>query len=344
MYNKCLTGVKKDDLKINFFSLRNSFVIKKNNPEVECWETETPKEVRAETIKELVTNHKSAFSNLRNGNIKKFKMGYRTKKRGYHTITIPKSAIKLKEGNLFIYPSYIKDEIKVGGGEKEKRFLNDKTEIGDCKLSLRNGIWCLSIPVKSKREKQYKGCKILSLDPGVRTFMTAYSENETFKLQQTKDRFKTLQKKIDFFKSLRDTKKIKSYSFKRRREKTQYKLDCLIDDLHFKSIRHIEKQGYDYILLPSFESQDMMVKSKNRYLNREMGQLKHYLFQTRMKDKLSDKVVICTEEFTSKTCGVCGVIKRDLGVNDTFKCDSCNLIIDRDINGARNILLKHLYT
>ena len=118
----------------------------------------------------------------------------------------------------------------------------------------------------------------------------------------------------------------------------------MIDDLHFKTIRYIEKQGYNYILLPSFESQDMMVKSKNKYLNREMGQLKHYLFQTRLKCKLSNKVIICTEEFTSKTCGVCGTINKDLCGSDTFKCDSCNLVIDRDINGARNILLKHFYS
>ena len=51
------------------------------------------------------------------------------------------------------------------------------------------------------------------------------------------------------------------------------------------------------------------------------------------------KVVICTEEYTSKTCGCCGVINRNLGSLKTFKCPSC---IDRDVNGARNVLLKYI--
>ncbi|RHZ62220.1 hypothetical protein Glove_341g17 [Diversispora epigaea] len=51
----------------------------------------------------------------------------------------------------------------------------------------------------------------------------------------------------------------------------------------------------------------------------------------------------CTEEYkyTSKTCGNCGFIKKNLGESKTFRCDSCDLVIDRDVNGARNILLKH---
>ncbi|CAG8833314.1 26403_t:CDS:1, partial [Gigaspora margarita] len=54
------------------------------------------------------------------------------------------------------------------------------------------------------------------------------------------------------------------------------------------------------------------------------------------------RLIICTEEYTSKTCGHCEYIKNNLGGNKKFKCDECGLIIDRDVNGARNILLKLL--
>lgn len=50
---------------------------------------------------------------------------------------------------------------------------------------------------------------------------------------------------------------------------------------------------------------------------------------------------IVDESYTSKTCGRCGNLNNKLGGNKIYKCTNCNLVIDRDINGARNILLKH---
>jgi transposase len=43
-----------------------------------------------------------------------------------------------------------------------------------------------------------------------------------------------------------------------------------------------------------------------------------------------------------KTCGRCGHIHEKLGGNKRFKCPACGLEIDRDANGARNILLRYL--
>jgi putative transposase len=53
---------------------------------------------------------------------------------------------------------------------------------------------------------------------------------------------------------------------------------------------------------------------------------------------------IVTEEYTSKTCTKCGNIKYDLYGAETYRCSNgeCNLILDRDINGARNIYIKNI--
>src|ERR1043166_5729872 len=72
----------------------------------------------------------------------------------------------------------------------------------------------------------------------------------------------------------------------------------------------------------------------------------HYRFRQYLFHKSREypwcKVVICTEEYTSKTCGSCEVINRNLGSSKTFQCPSCGATIDRDINGARNVLLKYI--
>lgn len=55
-------------------------------------------------------------------------------------------------------------------------------------------------------------------------------------------------------------------------------------------------------------------------------------------------VVETSEEYTTKTCGLCGVLNHTVGAAETFRCTNpaCGIHIDRDVNGARNIGLKVL--
>ena len=104
VYNKALEKIKNGE-KANFYDLRNKIVTAKNNDTINDWELDTPKDIRAGAIRDLVKNHKTAFSNLRNGNINGFKIGF-CKKKNYPSIEIPKSAIKLENG-LSIFKTYI---------------------------------------------------------------------------------------------------------------------------------------------------------------------------------------------------------------------------------------------
>ena len=85
-----------------------------------------------------------------------------------------------------------------------------------------------------------------------------------------------------------------------------------------------------------------MFNSSNR---RNLLSWCHYKFMERLQfqaQKRNCKVINVTEEYTSKTCGRCGNLNNKLSNKDIFKCNHCHLVIDRDINGARNILLKNL--
>src|SRR5690606_8719719 len=53
-------------------------------------------------------------------------------------------------------------------------------------------------------------------------------------------------------------------------------------------------------------------------------------------------VVIVNEAYTSKTCGSCGCLNERLGGSKHFHCPHCHFHIDRDVNGARNILIRFL--
>jgi putative transposase len=67
-----------------------------------------------------------------------------------------------------------------------------------------------------------------------------------------------------------------------------------------------------------------------------------YHFKTRLLHRFSGlderEVVIQDERYTSKTCGLCNNVKHDLGASKRYLCDKCGYDVDRDVNGARNIL------
>lgn len=209
-----------------------------------------------------------------------------------------------------------------------------------------------------------KEVKCIALDPGSRTFMTGFNENEV--MQYGKDfsvnYLLPLAKKMRKLFSLRD--KIKKHSLykKEYNEKPQWMNDTL---------RHIEKQlyileskrqdltehlhktvayqivsDYDVIYLPEFFSKEM-VKTKGRNINRKavhnMLSLCHYRFKTYLlwlAKKYNKKVFIVNESYTSKTRSWNGIIDENLGSSKTIREN--DLIVDRDINGARGIYLKHV--
>jgi putative transposase len=71
-----------------------------------------------------------------------------------------------------------------------------------------------------------------------------------------------------------------------------------------------------------------------------------YDFKTKLLHRFSgldqQEVVIQDERYTSKTCGLCYNIKRNLGAAKRYLCDKCGYDVDRDVNGARNILGRSL--
>ena len=105
-------------------------------------------------------------------------------------------------------------------------------------------------------------------------------------------------------------------------------------------------KNYRTIVIPTFNTKQIAESKKlNSKVVRKMLTLSHYLFRQRLISK-SEEYKNCTieivdESYTSKTCGKCGKLNNSLGSNKTFKCPSCKVVMDRDSNGARNILIKN---
>jgi putative transposase len=138
------------------------------------------------------------------------------------------------------------------------------------------------------------------------------------------------------------------YRFKKAAMRIQFKIRNLIDDIHKKMV-HWLCANYRVVLLPSFETSQMLRKGQRRINSktaRAMETWSHYRFKQRLLHKAREfpwcKVIVCDEHHTSKTCGNCGFMHDKLGASKLFQFPQCQFTLHRDINGARNILIRYL--
>ena len=171
-----------------------------------------------------------------------------------------------------------------------------------------------------------------------------YSEEKISEYRQKRELLKRLNAKIDALRKKR-TRPLRRGERERARKKSINKIEIrksdLIDELHWKTIREITREN-DVVCYGDIKSHDIVKRYNNNNLNREIMDLKLYKFKERLKHKCIEynKILLEVDEsYTSKTCTNCGVI-NDVKDSERYSCKSCKIEIDRDLNGARNIMLK----
>jgi putative transposase len=189
-----------------------------------------------------------------------------------------------------------------------------------------------------------------SLDPGVRTFMTLYSPEQTTAYKYgVGDAKRILRLCLHLDKLI--TKRSKSKrkrNLKKAENRLRYKIKNLVDEVHWKIISHLTKH-FQNIIIPPFEVKSMVNKATRKISSKSVRQLynwRHYTFRQRLLNhsKLTGTNVYVREEsFTTKTCTICGKINI-VNANKKINCNECHETVDRDMNGARNIFLKHVGT
>jgi len=196
--------------------------------------------------------------------------------------------------------------------------------------------------------------KVCSIDPGLKSFLTIYSDNEVNKIGiNITDKINKICTEVDILTSRIYRKKVdnkKQFYYNKNKRKNMKKalhrrseyLKNLKKELHNKSIKFLSYK-YAKIIIPPFETQDMSRKFNSK-IARNLYNVSYYSFLTKLKRRCLNydiDLVIRPEYYTSKTCTCCGNIDNNLGSNRTYNCLKCKLIIDRDINGARNIMLRN---
>jgi putative transposase len=311
------------------------------------WELKTPKYIRNGALRDIRKAYKTAWANIKAGNIRSFGLEFRKKKRYMEqSMEVPASAIKIiKRKNKIIgfklYSRYMKSYIKIDKRSLKNFNLTELTH--DTRLKKENNEWflCIARYIKGTNIKMKE--KICALDPGIRKFQVIYSEDKITSIEPDKTKVRRIYSILDKFQELRDKKLITQKTYDKKRCRIQAKLTNLVDDMHYKTIAYLTN-NYTSILLPSFETQDMVKSRKlHKTVKRDMLNYSFFKFKQRLQHKCSItkycNVSIVNEAYTSQTCGYCGNLKKTS--DEIIKCDKCNKVFDRDINGSRNIYIKY---
>jgi transposase len=384
LYNETVALCKNKEQCVEEFGCREppqqfvrEYVLKKAPP----WSIQTPFNIRQEACNDYKKAIKTAKVLQGDDFTMKFKSLHRARQ---VTIPLVKSCIYMTEKGLHLFPT------NAGATRIPWKHLDQKlwAQLGtaiqpkasnygihpeaDCRLVYDRGSrsFALHIPLKEethwsivRSENQSSDSndsspRVVALDPGVRTFQTAYSPSEqeiTEFAPQDIQRLCRLSHGLDKLgERIDDPARTHKSRLQMRRARFRLydRIKHLRDEVHWKTCDYLCK-NYDVILLPDFQSQAMSTKRNakgeyvrkiNRNTTRRMLLWGHYIFRQRLiqKAKQWGKVlVIVNEAYTSKTCTRCGVQNTKLGGSKTFHCNSCDSKCDRDVNGARNILLRN---
>ena len=226
-------------------------------------------------------------------------------------------------------------------------------EIGKCKLArivkhpLGSGYDIQLVVEIPKEEKEQDQRGVIGIDMGVKNPMVLSNGQEYPKFNVDKTREKRFKRKLAKAKRGSNNRKKKKLAVARESRRNQIKV---------RNIRHlvttdIVKNHSSNLVVEKLQTKNLTKYggNKKRNLNRGMletspNQLKQMLSYKALRGvgRTRGKLVEVNAAYTSRDCSNCGH-RKELSLRDRiYECDNCSLVIDRDLNAARNIRLKGL--
>lgn len=216
------------------------------------------------------------------------------------------------------------------------------------------GKWMLSFGMECEPEQQTLKPISCGIDLGVKDLAIAASAGEkTVVPNINKDQtVKAIERKIRHVQRSISRKyeasKARTGKFEKTRniEKEQEKLRTLYHRLDGIRQNHIHQATHTFVsALPErivMEDLNVSGMMKNRHLSRAIASqgLAEFRRQITYKAEWNGIETVFADRFypSSKTCSVCGNVKKNLKLSDrTYKCEVCGAVIDRDYNAALNL-------
>ena len=331
VYNTCINHFNDKDIEFKGWMHMSTLVL---HSLTEDYIKAVPFQIKKIAVKDSYTSWRTNCKKAKQTG-KPFKLRYKSRKNPTQSCYIPKSAVS--ESGIYYT---ISGKLKFS----EREWLNN--DFCACRLINDHGRWYLSVPQKITTVATENQGGIVALDPGVRNFLTYFSEDGRFGWLGIRafDRILSLNLKRDKLLSrLALTKdKRKKCNLKRTLNRIYHRTQDLVDELHWQCINYLV-HNFSVIVFPPFEVKGMTKKGRKlrKSVVRSMLSLRFFDFKERLKQKCKECGVLYVEQnesYTSKTNSFTGELIPNLGSKEWFMYDGIK--VHRDLNAARNILLR----
>ncbi|WP_293139016.1 transposase, partial [Okeania sp. SIO3I5] len=234
-YNRTVEYLQQPDTKANWKAIKGEIL--RNLPE---WAKPVPYQIKSIAVRDACNSVKEAkIKYSQTGVFQQVK--FKSRKNPIQSSYIPKSAVSAKG----VYYTKL-------GEIKFSELLPE--DFGDCRLVVERGQCYLCLPVKITKYPVENQNRIVALDPGVRNFLTLFSEN-SFGWIGSGDigRIQRLCYHLDdLISRLTKAKSKTKQRMKKAANRLRLKIRNLVDELHHKTALFLVK-NFDVILLPTFE-------------------------------------------------------------------------------------------
>ena len=350
-YNWALSEEKKNHDEcgkfINDYELRRRFTEYKNEPN-NRWLYTISNNVCKQAVKDAVIAYQKFFKGL--AQFPRYKSRKRSKPSFYaDPVKIKFTATHVKLENI----AQSKKKNHQGANWfrlAEHERIPTGAKYSNPRISFDGLNWYLTVGIETEAQELTSTNDGIGIDLGIKDLAICSTGhvyrniNKTSRVRRLKKKQRRLQRKIS--QKYEKNKKGESYQKTRsiiRSEKQLLRLTHKLTDIRTNYIQQVTteiiKREPSFIVMEDLNVKGMM---KNKHLAKAVQEQKFAEFYRIMSYKCSWHGIklITADRFyaSSKTCSICGSIKKDLKLSDrTYHCEKCGAVIDRDLNASVNL-------
>jgi len=221
---------------------------------------------------------------------------------------------------------------------KESGYLPTDAKINSVTVKERAGRWFVSVQVEERFAVTENQGPAIGLDLGLKSFVVG---SDGSSLESPKPLLRSLRR---LQRLARQHSRKQKGSMNRRKSAKRlatlhYRISCQRADFIHKATSELAKTK-SVIVVEDLNVGGML---KNRCLARPIGDAgwSEFVRQLEYKSAWNGGSVVKAGRFypSTKTCSACGMIKDEMPLSvRTYCCGGCGLVIDRDVNAARNLV------
>ena len=223
----------------------------------------------------------------------------------------------------------------------------------NARISYINGKWILSFGMECENQARELNDISMGIDLGVKDLaiveyngepLVFHNINKSKQMRNISKKLKRLQRSISRkYEANHTGKKYNKTNNIEKQEERLRKLRARQSNIR-RNYLHQTTHKLVSLLPKRIVMEDLNVQGmmKNRHLSKAVQEQCFYEFIRQMEYKCAWNGIelVKADRFypSSRTCSVCGCIKKDLKLSDrTYHCSDCGLVIDRDYNAAINL-------